>query len=129
MSIIDNLPVYAPEDFKTVAPYKFINDIRDPFQRRIAINELNGMAKFQSKIQGFMAMLQDYLKSLRTNHDTVYIDNVTTFQGQPIELNAGDWEVSESGISRQTEAVTRWPASTLSSLLSGTSMSIPASKN
>jgi hypothetical protein len=100
-TIENNLPDFTPTDFQTAAPYEYINAIHDPFQRRLAVNELNKLAK-SYHIIGFMRMLEDYMKSLRMNRETVYVDNVTTFSGQPLELNAGDWEVSESGIMRRT---------------------------
>lgn len=98
---MDNLPEFKPDDFQTTKPFEYINQISDPFQRRLVINQMSALAK-SYKIVGFMKMLEDYFRSLRTNRAEVYVDNVTTFQGQPLELNAGDWDVSESGISRST---------------------------
>ena len=95
------LPSYEPSDFQTAAPYEYINGIRDPFQRQLAVDALSKLAK-DYRVVGFMKKLQEYLKSLRSNRDAVYVNSVTAFQGQPIELAAGEWECSESGIVRHT---------------------------
>lgn len=93
---------YTPEDFYTTAPYEVVLAIDDPFQQRRAIMQLNDYAK-SLKFTGFQKMLAEYRKSLKsTSSPSYYIDNITTFSGQPIELNAGDWEADEGGISRHT---------------------------
>lgn len=93
---------YTQEDFYSLAPYEMIQAIDDPFQRQRAIAQLNDYAK-SLKFNGFLKMLSSYQKSLKAaRSQTVYIENVTQFSGQPLELNAGDWEADENGISRHT---------------------------
>lgn len=93
---------YAPDDFLTTKPYEDVLAVSDPFQQRSVIIQLNDYAK-SLKFTGFMKMLSDYRKSLKSaSGPAVYIDNITAFSGQPLELNAGDWEADESGIYRHT---------------------------
>jgi len=93
---------YTKNDFiASTKPYETVVSIKDPFQKR---QEINRMAEIAAAVgfRGFKKMLEDYERSQRSNRDNVYIDNMASFQGQPIELNAGEWDVSESGISRST---------------------------
>ena len=92
---------YTQEDFFTTAPYEEIEAIEDPFQKQRMITQMNEYAK-SIKFNGFLKMLASYRKSLKTISGTIYIDNVTNFSGQPLELNAGDWEADEGGITRHT---------------------------
>ncbi len=103
MSTIDEykLPDFAPEDFLEAKPYEYVHSIEDPLKQKATFLRLRAMAK-EMKVTGFMDMWQSYLKSLRTNKIDAYVGNATSFQGAPIELNAGEWEVSETGISRST---------------------------
>jgi len=91
---------YTQEDFFTTAPYEAVEAIKDPFQKQRMIAQLNEYAK-SVKFNGFLKMLASYRKSLKAaSAATVYIDNVTDFAGQPMELNAGDWEADECGVKR-----------------------------
>lgn len=97
-----NLPDFERKDFLcSTKPYEYINEIQDPLQKRQTIVAMLDLSK-QLHITGFMKLWEDYLKSLRTGSTDIYINNTTTFQNQPLELNAGDWNVSESGISHYT---------------------------
>jgi len=99
---VSTIDEYTKDDFiASTKPYETVVSIKDPFQKR---QEINRMAELAAAVgfRGFKKMLEDYERSQRSNRDNVYIDNVTSFQGQPIELNAGEWEVSETGISRST---------------------------
>ena len=48
--------------------------------------------------KGLKKMYKQYVASLKASRDNIYIDNVTCFDGQPLELNAGDWEAGDDGI-------------------------------
>lgn len=46
-------------------------------------------------------MYKKYIESLKAQAGTVYVDNVTNFTGQPLELNAGDWDATDLGVYRR----------------------------
>ena len=50
---------------------------------------------------GFTKVYKSYCDSLRQAADTIHVDNTTQFSGQPMELDAGDWEADDLGINRQ----------------------------
>ena len=50
---------------------------------------------------GFTKVYKSYCDSLRQAADTIHVDNTTQFSGQPMELDAGDWEADDLGITRQ----------------------------
>lgn len=96
------IPDYAKEDFMTPAPYEAIVAIKDNFQRQRAIIE---MAEYADKMFGFKSfrkMLTEYEKSLKQQSGTIYALSVTTFTGQPIELEAGEWRADDFGVTGYT---------------------------
>lgn len=89
---------YSAEDFLTPAPYEALYKLHgDPFVHGAKMAEL---ASYATSIgfRGFKAMYKNYVQSIKIQTDTVYIDNVTQFTGQELELNAGDWEADDSGV-------------------------------
>ena len=92
---------YTPDDFLTPAPYEELYKSHgDPFVHGVKTTELAAYAASVG-FKGFKAQYKNYIASLKAQHDTVMIDNVTTFTGQPLELNAGDWEADDYGIRKK----------------------------
>lgn len=50
---------------------------------------------------GFKRTYKSYCDSLKQAADTIHVDNTTQFSGQPLELDAGDWEADDLGITKQ----------------------------
>lgn len=89
---------FEKEDFLTPAPYEALYKFhKEPFVHATKMAELSAYAE-RMKFRGFKAMYKQYVESLKVQSGTVYIDNVTSFTGQPMELNAGDWEADDTGI-------------------------------
>lgn len=89
---------FEKEDFLTPAPYEALYKFhKEPFVHATKMAELAAYAD-RMKFRGFKAMYKRYVESLKVQSGTVYIDNVTSFTGQPMELNAGDWEAEDTGI-------------------------------
>lgn len=89
---------FEKEDFLTPAPYEALYKFhKEPFVHAAKMAELSAYAE-RMKFRGFKAMYKRYVESLKVQSGTVYIDNVTSFTGQPMELNAGDWEAEDTGI-------------------------------
>lgn len=89
---------FEKEDFLTPAPYEALYKFhKEPFVHATKMAELSAYAE-RMKFRGFKAMYKRYVESLKVQSGTVYIDNVTSFTGQPMELNAGDWEAEDTGI-------------------------------
>lgn len=90
---------YTKEDFLTLGPYEALYQFhKEPFTHAAKMQELADYADKQVGFKGFKTMYKRYIESLKIQRDTVYIDNVTTFSKQPLELNAGDWEAGDDGI-------------------------------
>lgn len=89
---------FEKDDFLTPAPYEALYKFhKEPFVHATKMAELSAYAE-RMKFRGFKAMYKRYVESLKVQSGTVYIDNVTNFTGQPMELNAGDWEADDAGI-------------------------------
>lgn len=93
---------YEKEDFFTTKPYEALYAYhKEPFTHAAKMEELAVYAQKEKGFKGFKAMYKKYVESLKTQSGTIYIDNVTNFTNQPLELNAGDWEADDSGIFRK----------------------------
>ena len=93
---------FTLEDMYTTKPYEYVMAIQDPFERERAIKMLADYAK-SIKFNGFLKMLNSYKQSLRAARAPVYyIDKVTSFEGQPLELISGSWDATDEGIYRDT---------------------------
>lgn len=75
---------YEKEDFLTTAPYEELyKSAREPFRHARELEELSEYAASKG-FKGLKGMYKHYLESLKAQQDTVYIDNVTAFDKQPI---------------------------------------------
>lgn len=94
---------FQAEDFLTPAPYEALYAYhKQPFVHATKAAELAAYANNVAHFKGFKTMYKQYLESLKVQSGTIYIDNVTNFTGQPLELNAGDWEADDDGIFHKT---------------------------
>ena len=89
---------YQKEAFLTPAPYEQLYQYqKDPFVHAAKMEEMAAYA-LSVGFKGFKTMYKNYIQSLKAQSNTVYIDNVTSFTGQPLELDAGDWEATDDGV-------------------------------
>lgn len=101
MEVIDWGTNMRNDDFLTPAPYEQLyKSAKEPFRHA---RELEALASYAASkgFKGFKGMYRAYVTTMREQRDTVYVDNVTAFDGQPMELNAGDWEADEGGVCRK----------------------------
>jgi len=90
---------YEKEEFLTTKPYEQLYKYhQQPFVHAAKMEELAVYAASKG-FKGLKTMYKKYIQSLSTN--TIYIDNATCFTGQPLELNAGDWEAGDDGVYRK----------------------------
>lgn len=95
---------YTEDDFLyTTLPYEELQEYaKNPFVHQRMVE---AMARYASGV-GFKQLkkfYKAYLAGLKQSSagGTVYVGgNPTCFDGQPMELNAGDWEADDSGIRR-----------------------------
>ena len=89
---------YEKDDFLTTTPYEALYAYhKEPFTHAAKMEELAAYSVSKG-FKGFKTMYKKYVESLKAQSGTIYIDNVTNFTNQPLELNAGDWEADDSGI-------------------------------
>ena len=95
---------YTLDDFLyTTAPYEELAEYAEnPFVHQRMIE---AMSRYAASL-GFRQlklMYREYNKAVKASSagGTIYVgDNPTRFDGQPLELNAGDWEADDGGIRR-----------------------------
>ena len=89
---------FEKDDFLTTTPYEALYAYhKEPFTHAAKMEELAAYSVSKG-FKGFKTMYKKYVESLKAQSGTIYIDNVTSFTNQPLELNAGDWEADDSGI-------------------------------
>lgn len=91
---------FARGDFDTDRPYKYIYGFKD---NKFEFNRLTNIIDNQAKAcgySGFKTMLKSYVETEERKLGRI-INNATNFNNQPLELNAGDWEADEYGISKR----------------------------
>ena len=89
---------FEKDDFLTTTPYEALYAYhKEPFTHAAKMEELAAYSVSKG-FKGFKTMYKKYVESLKAQIGTIYIDNVTNFTNQPLELNAGDWEADDSGI-------------------------------
>lgn len=89
---------FEKDDFLTTTPYEALYAYhKEPFTHAAKMEELAAYSVSKG-FKGFKTMYKKYMESLKAQSGTIYIDNVTNFTNQPLELNAGDWEADDSGI-------------------------------
>lgn len=89
---------FEKDDFLTTTPYEALYAYhKEPFTHAAKMEELAAYSVSKG-FKGFKTMYKKYVESLKAQSGTIYIDNVTNFTNQPLELNAGDWEANDSGI-------------------------------
>lgn len=92
------IPEFTEEEFRiTDKPYVFLYKfINNPFQLAQMRERLKMYAE-SIGVKGFVTMWNSYLKTINQSK-TKYIDNVTDFHNQPMELNCGDYQCDEYGV-------------------------------
>jgi len=93
---------YKKEDFfNSTSPYEEIYKLKNaPFIHEKMLTQMCDYAKSVG-VGNFKKLYSEYTKSLAIQNSTVYINNVTAFQGQEIELDAGDWECDDYGVRKK----------------------------
>lgn len=91
---------YTAEDFLTgTGPYEAVYATRDdPFKHGRTLEVMARVAKEVAGIRNFKNLYGNYVKTLRQQSDLVQVDNATDFEGQELELNAGNWRADEYGV-------------------------------
>lgn len=94
---------YSKEDYiGSVEPYKQVYSHRnDPFAHNAALEKASAEACAVG-FRSFKASYKAYVASLSRQSDMVYVNNATMFEGQPLELDAGEWEADDGGVTRRT---------------------------
>ena len=84
---------YEREDFMTTKPYEELYQFHvQPFVHATQMESLAAYAASKG-FRGFKSMYKKYVESLKAQSGTLYIENVTQFTNQPLELNADKIEV------------------------------------
>lgn len=89
---------YTKEDYlETDKPFADLFAVKNPFEQKRRLEKLAIAAKAVG-VTNFKSLYAAYCESQRTAF--VPEENVTTAQGQAMELNCGDWIVDECGVHR-----------------------------
>ncbi|MDR1563897.1 MAG: DUF927 domain-containing protein [Oscillospiraceae bacterium] len=83
----------------TSEPYEYLSSYSyDEFKFQKVKTLLSNQAQ-KVGFKGFNAQFKAYATTLVKKEQTYYLNNVTTFENQPIELECGGWKCDDGGIS------------------------------
>ncbi len=101
--ISNTIPEFKAEDFLlSSAPYEWLYKYKkDAFEHERMLTLMCSYAKSVG-VPNFKKLYVKYTTSLKQAIADVYINNVTDFSGQPLELDAGDWQCDDYGVSIKT---------------------------
>ncbi len=89
---------YTKEDYlESDKPFADLYAVQNPFDQKRALERMTNAAKAVG-VGNFKSLYKAYCDSQRAAF--VPEENLTNAQGQPLELNCGDWIVDESGVHR-----------------------------
>lgn len=96
---------YSREDFLlSTEPYEFVYQFMDdPFLQERVLTEISQAAS-KVNVRNFKTLYNAYVKKQQQISKTVYLNSVTQFEGQELELNTGEWRAGECGVSILTKA-------------------------
>lgn len=98
---------YSLEDFAAgVAPYEYVYSFRkNPFEHERVLTVMADYAKRQGFV-GFKTMYKRYCETVSLPDGRMLAGNVTMFTGQPMELDAGEWEADDTGVLKSSSLAT-----------------------
>ena len=89
---------YTKEDYlETDKPFAELFAIKNAFDQKRRLEKMAAAAK-EAGVPNFKALYKAYCESQRAAF--LPEENLTNAQGQPLELNCGDWVVDEFGVRR-----------------------------
>lgn len=99
------LRFYTKEEFNTEAPYKLLFDHRDDgFTYMQMFNDMNanaesvGFKRFGTMVKAYFNQHEDRKGGINS-----VVNNLTDFNGQPVELFTGEWVANDQGIIRRND--------------------------
>lgn len=100
---MDDIKEYTRDDFLMgTEPYEFLYGyIGDKFTLERMQERMCAVAK-AVKVNNFKKLFSEYCKKKKQLDNTLYLNNVTQFEGQELELECGAWRADEYGISIET---------------------------
>lgn len=97
--MVEELRVFTKEDFLNKPdPYELVYAAReDPFLHAQMKAKYSDLARSVG-VRNFTTLYEGYVKQQSMVGKTVYVGNPTDFEGQEMELNAGEWTADDGGI-------------------------------
>ena len=96
--------VYSKEDFlDSTEPYEELYKlINDKFALERSLNRMAEVARLAG-VKNFRTLFKGYCQLQKQNRVMDYSLNVTNFDGQEMELDTGEWQADEDGITKYSQ--------------------------
>lgn len=93
---------YKKNDFfDSVDPYEEVySHMGDRFEFEIALEKMAELAK-EVGVKNFKTLFKGYCQKMKESTGQTYFENVSNFDGQPIELDTGPWLADDYGVTRK----------------------------
>lgn len=103
LTVPSQIKDFTKEDyFQSTEPYEFLYRFRSsPFVHEKMLTVMCEKARSVG-VGNFKKLYSEYTKSLVQKNTEVYVNNFTAFQGQELELDAGEWECDDYGVKKSS---------------------------
>lgn len=103
-TLADKIPPYTYDNYvSSTAPYEFAYQyIEDKFMLERVLTIMADRAG-AVKVRNFKKIFSEYVKKKKALSKAISLDAITQFDGQDLELNCGDWQADEFGVSISTD--------------------------
>lgn len=94
--------IYQKEDFLSgTGPFEEVYKYKDdPFEMKQKLEIMNDIAK-ACGVRNYKGLFKEYTLKLKSVTNDIYTENLTDFEGQPLQLNCGTWHADDNGITRE----------------------------
>ena len=98
---MNDVTIYAQKDFlNSTAPFEEVYKlIGNKFELERSLITMSAHAKMCG-VGNFRKMFKDYCNMIKQNSSPDYTENASNFEGQELELNTGDWQADDFGITK-----------------------------
>lgn len=96
---LTEIPAFTYEDFaNSLEPYEYVHKFSNNQFELSRVVEVVSKKATGVGFSVFKRTYSEYVKSLKTQSESILADSVTQFENQPLDLNSGQWRADDEGI-------------------------------
>mgnify|MGYP001307006237 CR=1 FL=1 len=94
----DIIPAYSKQDYiMSTAPFEWLHQFKENPLRLEQMTNIISEKAMEVGVKNFRTLYKKYT-SLLNRHDDGFVNRTTNFEAQDVELDCGEWQADESGV-------------------------------